>query len=80
MIRIIIELPIATQDYSECLYILRTVYIEHNQPPFASWMATDLLITGLTPVRFRKLSVKKKASMLYGEGTAAGGKYTEEKL
>jgi hypothetical protein len=34
-------------------------------------MATDLLATEVVPVRFRKLSVKKKASMLYGEGVAA---------
>jgi hypothetical protein len=37
-------------------------------------MATDLLVTGLVPVRFKKLSVKKKAFMLYGEGVAAGRK------
>ena len=44
-----------------------------NSPPLGLWMATDLLTTAFTPVKFRKLSVKKKEFMRYGKGCAGGG-------
>ena len=53
-------------------YYLRE-HTTYYSPISASWMARDRFITVNSPVRLRKLSVKKKALLLYGEGMAEAG-------